>query len=276
MQVLMWVVAASAQVTCPWPPGQTLTADASKWELVVNGKPYDISTKEMRAAFAATLRECDMGRAAYLFERWKSLFGGGYKFDLLAEIGIGPPVPPPPPEPKREREPETLCLVPNTALAVGWTQIKYLPGQQVAASEAKSAEAEMRPTRPTPPLGEIAFLISRETIGLADQGNHILILENDGRQILRYEPSGIGTSPQIPRGEGGWWDLVTVPIPSTAVLPLRVHAADRAMRHRCSWEIGSDGKVHLFEKPPPYVPMEEPPPPPEGVIEWTRIPAEEE
>lgn len=131
-------------------------------------------------------------------------------------------------------------------LFMGRTTLEYMTGKQLAAEEAKRAQAELREPMATPIHGMLTFKVERSTIGLANGDNQVFVVESGGAQVVREEPEA-----DVPNTPGAgiyryWWNTFVVFLPDDAAFPLTVHAADKTLAQRCSFSVSWDGVVQLL------------------------------
>lgn len=129
----------------------------------------------------------------------------------------------------------------DTGKVAGHTWLVYVTGKQLAAIEARRAEAERRPPEVTPVHGVLVLRYRRQPVQLANPDNQVVVVESNGQQLLRTGPDW----PERPvwLGYQPRWRALVVPLPDEAAFPLEVHAADRALGHACSWQITWEGRV---------------------------------
>ena len=122
----------------------------------------------------------------------------------------------------------------------GRTTVTFVSGEEAAAREAKRAAATMEPPLPTPKNGWVEVHIERLTIGLADLGNQVFVIEGAGQELLRREPEpDVANTPNRPLP--WWWNTAIVPMPDEIAYPLVFWAADSVLAHRCGWMIEAPG-----------------------------------
>lgn len=126
---------------------------------------------------------------------------------------------------------------------LGRTLLAHQTSAQLMASEAQSADLELRAPRDQPPGGVIQLQIERVAEDLAATENHTLIVfDAIGNESLRrvLPPS----SPAANR-QGTWKAGSVAELAKPLLYPIDVHVVDGIMRRRCSWTVQSDGKVTL-------------------------------
>lgn len=123
----------------------------------------------------------------------------------------------------------------------GRATAEYVSPAEAQAAEAKQAAAEMRPPGPTPAAGLLIFRVYRVAIEMADASMYVIVLERDGAEVLREEPT-----PRMSTGHAtlGWTNSIAVEIPPGDG-PLDVHVGDKVYASRCDWRLDVGGLVKV-------------------------------
>lgn len=153
----------------------------------------------------------------------------------------------------------TACWVPNPTFSVGVTELGAITAEQARRNEEARAANEMRQPDLTliPRNGYVLLRIGRNTLGLAEESGHELVIASNGVEVARVAgDTGPGGVPSAPAGRYSLWtSVLSVAVPDDAVFPIVVYAIDKVVTHRCAWSVDERGRVRRFRKGgPPLTP----------------------
>jgi hypothetical protein len=130
--------------------------------------------------------------------------------------------------------------------SIEYESYNYLLGELEKEAEVQMfTESQRTQKRNDIPLGgEIIVHICELTIGAANTKYFTVIVEENGKEIIRE--NGRDNIPEVPRSPGGcWWNLMIVYIDKSVEHPLKVYVIDELSNKRYEYTITPD---HLLPK----------------------------